>query len=72
MTKIVTYLRNAMTQYDMKIRMKSESAKKSLLPKYISDRRPCRHRTHWAHWAIEDTGFLCSGGAYGAPLSFQV
>ena len=48
MTKIVTYLRNAMTQYDMKIRMKSESAKKALLPKYISGRRPCRHRTHWA------------------------
>ena len=33
MTKIVTYLRNAMTQYDMKIRMKSESAKKALLPR---------------------------------------
>ena len=48
MTKIVTYLRNAMTQYDMKIRMKSESAKKALLPKYISNRRPCEYRIHWA------------------------
>ena len=24
-----------------------------------SGRRPCRHRTHWAQWAIGDTGFLC-------------
>ena len=26
---------------------------------YSSGRRPCRHRTHWAQWAIGDTGFLC-------------
>ena len=28
---------------------------------YSSGRRPCRHRTHWASWAVGDTGFLCSG-----------
>ena len=44
MTKVVTYLRNSMTQHDIKIHMISESARKSLLPKCNSGRRPCRHR----------------------------
>ena len=32
-----------------------------IAPQVRSGRRPCRHRTHWARWAIGDTGFLCNG-----------
>ena len=55
MTKIVTYLRNSTTQYDMKIRMKSESAKKAFLPRCSNGRRPYRHRIMGS---LETPGFF--------------
>ena len=39
---------------------------------YRSGRRPCRHRTHWARWAIGDTGFLCSACLYSSNLIPQI
>lgn len=70
MTKIVTYLRNSTTQYDMKIRMKSESAKKLSLPSTAAAVNHADTEFIGHDGQPGDTEFLCNGTIWwGSQIS---